>query len=169
LSGEPLVDNAGGGLPVDFTVDIPALVMDDPAEYPTYRIAGPRFGKFEYEIGATPNLNNDFPVFRYSDVILMKAEAQFRQNGGGQMYLDMIRNRAGVGSIPINEENLLAERGRELYFENWRRQDLIRFDAFNDAWWEKEESAEFRNVFPIPQDQIDANPNLTQNPGWDAL
>ena len=169
LSGEPLVDNAGGGLPVDFTVDIPALVMDDPAQYPTYRIAGPRFGKFEYEIGATPNLNNDFPVFRYSDVILMKAEAQFRQNGGGQMYLDMIRNRAGVGSIPINDENLLAERGRELYFENWRRQDLIRFDAFNDAWWEKEESAEFRNVFPIPQDQIDANPNLTQNPGWDAL
>ncbi len=169
LNGEPLVDAAGGGLNVDFTVDIPAVLMSDPAEYPTYRIAGPRFGKFEYEIGATPNLNNDFPVFRYSDVILMKAETQFRMNGGGQMYLDMIRNRAGVDPIPINLENLLAERGRELYTENWRRQDLIRFGQYNEPWWEKEESEPFRQVFPIPQDQIDANPNLTQNPGWDAL
>jgi hypothetical protein len=50
--------------------------------------------------------------------------------------------------------------------ELWRRNDLIRYDAFNDAWWEKEESEEFRNVFPIPRDQIDANPNLNQNPGW---
>ena len=132
----------------------------------TYRVAGARFGKFEYEIGATPNLNNDFPVFRYSDVILMKAEAQFMQNGGGQMYLDMITDRAGVDPIVINEENLLAERGRELYMELWRRQDLIRFDAYNDAWWQKGVSDPYRNVFPIPRDQIEANSNLTQNPGW---
>jgi starch-binding outer membrane protein, SusD/RagB family len=164
LDGSPLVDNAGGGAPVAFTVEIPSLRMTP--DEPTYRVAGPRFGKFEYEIGATPNLNNDFPVFRYSDVILMKAEAQFMQNGGGQMYLDMITDRAGVDPITINEENLLAERGRELYMELWRRNDLIRFDAYNDAWWEKDVSEPFRNVFPIPRDQLQANSNLTQNPGW---
>ena len=169
LDGTPLIDAEGGGLPVDFDPDIPALNMSDPGQYPTNRVAGARFGKFEYAIGSTPDLNNDFPVFRYSDVILMKAEVQYRQNGGGQMYLDMIRDRAGVGSIPINQENLLAERGRELYAELWRRQDLIRFDRFNDAWWEKPESEPFRNVYPIPRDQIDANPNLNQNPGWDSL
>jgi len=82
------------------------------------------------------------------------------------MFLDLIRDRAGVDPLPINEENLLAERGRELYMELWRRNDLIRYDAYNDSWWEKEESEPYRNVFPIPRDQIDANSNLTQNPGW---
>jgi starch-binding outer membrane protein, SusD/RagB family len=82
------------------------------------------------------------------------------------MYLDMITDRANAPTLTINEENLLAERGRELYMELWRRSDLIRFDAYNDAWWEKNPSDSFRNVFPIPADQIAANPNLTQNPGW---
>jgi len=164
LDGTPLVDAAGGGEPVAFTAEIPAIRMTP--DEPLFRVAGVRFGKFEYEIGATPNLNNDFPVFRYSDVILMKAEVQYMQNGGGQMFLDLIRDRAGVDPLPINEENLLAERGRELYMELWRRNDMIRYDAFNDAWWAKDESLPFRNVFPIPRDQIDANPNLTQNPGW---
>ena len=48
-----------------------------------------------------------------------------------------------------------------------RRQDLIRFGKFNDAWWEKPASATFRNVFPIPQEQIDASGgSLTQNNGY---
>lgn len=164
LDGSPLIDAAGGGEPVAFPAEIPDIRMT--SEEPLFRVAGVRFGKFEYEVGATPDLNNDFPVFRYSDVILSKAEVQYKQNVGGQMFLDLIRDRAGVETIPINDENLVAERGRELYMELWRRQDLIRLDAYNDAWWEKPESEPFRNVFPIPRDQIDANSNLTQNPGW---
>ncbi len=164
LDGSPLVDQEGGGLDLAFTVDIPSIRMTPADE--TYRIAGARFGKFEYAIGSTPNLDNDFPVFRYSDVILMKAEAQYQQNGGGQMYLDMITDRANAPTLTINDENLLAERGRELYMEAWRRNDLIRFGEFNESWWEKDPSDEFRNVFPIPADQIAANPNLSQNPGW---
>jgi hypothetical protein len=168
LAGDSLFDLAGGGQAVNFTIDIPALRMS--SDIPTFRVAGPRFGKFEYEIGATPNLNNDFAVFRYSDVILSKAEAMHRQApGSGQMYLDMITSRANAPQLTMNDENLLAERGRELYMELWRRQDLIRFEQFNAPWWEKEASEQFRNVFPIPRDQLQANPNLTQSPGWNSL
>lgn len=169
LDGELLIDNEGGGRPVSFTPEIPSLRMT--SSEPLYRTAGVRFGKFEYAIGATPNLNNDFPVFRYSDVILMKAEVLYRQGnaGTGQMYLNMITDRANAPQLTINEENLLAERGRELYMELWRRNDLIRFDRYGDAWWEKAESDDFRKVFPIPRDQLDANSNLNQNPGWSGL
>lgn len=161
--------------PLDLDPEIPSINMESADEYPTFRLAGARFGKFEYEQGATPNLNNDFPVMRYADVILMRAETEWRINGGGEMYFNMIRenNRVGdVGSIPLNAENLLAERARELYMEVWRRQDLIRFEGnegatrFNDSWWEKGVSDEYRNVFPIPEDQINANSNLNQNPGY---
>lgn len=178
-AGETFPDPETPGSPdVSFDVEIPALLMDNFDDYPRLRLAGARFNKFEYEQGATPNLNNDFPVMRYADVILMRAETEWRINGGGEMYFNMIRqnNRVGdVGMIPLTAENLLAERSRELYMEVWRRQDMIRFDGqeaetrFNDSWWEKEVSEEFRNVFPIPEDQINANPNLTQNPGWDSL
>jgi len=53
-----------------------------------------------------------------------------------------------------------------MYVENVRRQDLIRFGKFNDAWWEKAASATTVNIFPIPKSQMDANSKLTQNPGY---
>lgn len=170
LDGSPIIDtDIAPGHHLTITPEITAIVMESPLS----RQMGVRFNKFEYAIGATPDLSNDFPVFRYADAILMKAEAQFRLNGGGQTYLNMIRTRAGVAPIAINHQNILAERGRELYTEIWRRQDLIRFPgtqggqtAFNDPWWEKSISSAHRNVFPIPRAQMDANPNLTQNPGY---
>jgi len=53
-----------------------------------------------------------------------------------------------------------------MFAEGTRRSDLIRFGKFNSAWWEKQASAAFRNKFPIPLNQIQANPNLKQNPGY---
>jgi hypothetical protein len=55
---------------------------------------------------------------------------------------------------------ILAERGREMFCEGHRRQDLIRFKKFNDPWWEKKASSTDQSTFPIPQWAIDANPNL---------
>ncbi|MCH8567944.1 MAG: RagB/SusD family nutrient uptake outer membrane protein [Balneolales bacterium] len=169
-SGNPLIDNEiAEGHELVLTKEIQSIRMDTPLS----RQMGARFAKFEYAPGSSPDLDNDFPVFRHGDVILMKAEAMWRQGNGGEMYFNMIRDRAGVSPITLNGPNLLAERGRELYTEIWRRQDLIRFDgnqggvtAFNDPWWEKDVSPSFRNVFPIPFNQIQANPNLTQNPGY---
>jgi hypothetical protein len=61
---------------------------------------------------------------------------------------------------------LLAERGRELYWEGMRRTDLIRFGVFMKPWYLKPASDETHLVFPIPSTALAANPNLKQNPGY---
>jgi hypothetical protein len=135
-----------------------------------WRESGARIVKFEIEVGAQPNLNTDFPIFRYADVLLIRAEALWRQDNGSQEALDLvnqIRERAGVDAFTeLTEENLLAERGREMFAETTRRSDLIRFGKFQDEWWERPAQPEFKELFPIPRQQLDANANLTQNPGY---
>ena len=134
----------------------------------TLREMGMRIGKWEFEIGGQSNMNNDFAIYRYADVILMKAEALWRQNPGDSEALGLvnqIRARAGVDPFTeLTSENLLAERGREMFAEAVRRSDVIRFGKWGDAWWEKAASEQCKELFPIPGPQVDANPNLTQNP-----
>ncbi|PTX18146.1 putative outer membrane starch-binding protein [Pontibacter mucosus] len=114
--------------------------------------------------------DNDFVVFRYADVLLMKAEALLR-TGNATAALELVnqvRERAGVsalGSITLDE--LLNERGREFAWEGWRRNDLIRFGRYTqDTWQFKTNTEPFRALFPIPAQQLANNPNLTQNPGY---
>ena len=146
------------------------------------REAGTRIGKYEFENGASQNMSNDFILFRYADVLLMKAEAIMRQGGDMGEALDLvnqIRDRAEVDDFDmLDMDMLLAERGRELAFEAKRRTDLIRFGAYNNEWWAKrmtpnpDEFAEAGRfdpevqIFPIPAGQLDANKNLVQNPGY---
>jgi hypothetical protein len=89
--------------------------------------------------------------------------------------LRQVRGAAPLASMTlVNESNLadpntlLAERSRELYWESWRRQDLIRFGVFLKPWALKEADADpQRNLlYPIAPDELLANPNLTQNPGY---
>ncbi len=131
---------------------------------------GARIGKWEIESGSQQEMNNDVAIFRYADVLLMKAEALWRQDAGDAEALDLvnqIRARAGVDPFTqLTADNLLAERGREMWVEAVRRSDQIRFGTWGDAWWEKPISDETKELFPIPGSQIDANPNLTQNPGY---
>ncbi len=146
---------------LSFDPHIPALVIDASYTFTQIRMSGARVVKFEVEMGAQENMNNDFPIFRYADVLLMKAEAIIRQGGNGDEYVNMIRERAGLADWNnVDLDMLLAERGREMFMEGKRRQDLIRFGKFNDAWWEKPASTPDKKTFPIPQWAIDANPNL---------
>ena len=135
-----------------------------------WRQAGARNQKYTFEIGGTPNMSNDFVVYRYGETQLAKAEALWRMDNGSAEALTIvnsIRARAGVDPYAaLTEDNLLAERGREMFAEISRRQDLIRFGRFGDAWWEKDASTSQYEVFPIPQPQIDVNASLTQNPGY---
>jgi hypothetical protein len=127
------------------------------------RMSGARVKKYEIEEGALENLNNDFPLFRYADVLLMKAECavRLRGAGAGDEFVAPIRDRAQAGSTTgFTLDQILEERGRELFCEGHRRQDLIRFGKFGDAWWEKSGSSSQREIFPVPQWAIDANPNL---------
>lgn len=78
--------------------------------------------------------DNDIIMYRLADVYLMKAEAYAAKNDlpNAKTYLDYVRNRAGIGSYTITdkqsmEKEILDERGRELYFENKRWFDLVRF------------------------------------------
>jgi hypothetical protein len=151
------------GAPLTFTPEINEL------EPNSLRQAGVRFGKFEFQSGAASSLSNDFPIFRLGDAILMRAEARWRQgNAAGALTdVNVIRARSNASALTtLDADIMLAERGREMFGEGYRRSDLIRFGKYNDAWWEKGASESFRNIFPIPQQQIDANSGLTQNPGY---
>ncbi len=138
-----------------------------------YRQAGARIYKFRFENGSPNTISNDFPLIRYSEVLLNKAEAIHRLRAGDPealMLVNMVRARA-YGSTSNNfatltDDNLLAERGRELFFEGHRRSDLIRFGRYGSPWWEKPASDASKQVFPVPANQINGNPNLTQNPGY---
>ena len=161
VAGADLIDPGAEGAALVLNPHIPALLMDASFTAAEIRLSGARVAKFEIKIGAKDNLSNDFPVFRYADILLMKAEAMIRQGKNGDEYVNMIRSRAGVTTwTGTTLTQLLAERGREMFWEAHRRQDLIRFGEFNKAWWEKTASTPDRNTFPIPQWAVDANPNL---------
>jgi hypothetical protein len=124
----------------------------------------------DYPNEANGNWDNDYVYFRYADVLLMKAEALMR-SGQTPLAIPIIASiRANRGaSVLANPtlDNLIDERGRELYLESWRRQDLIRFGKFLLPREEKPQPSDPKYLlFPIPNGQVAANPNLTQNPGY---
>lgn len=137
--------------------------------------------------GSDPEGNfpdTDFPMFRLADVHLMYAEAVLRGGTGGTTaqaltYVNALRQRAykttRTALATITLDDILAERGRELYWECHRRTDLIRFKKFTTATmlWQWKGGAkngtavsDNLNLFPIPAKDKIANPNLTQNPGY---
>ena len=121
----------------------------------------------------------DLPVLRLAEVKLNKAEALYRQGktNDAKIIFDEIRSRAGAStSYTLDDKFILDERGREMAYESLRRTDLIRFNKYggevNYNWEFKGGAADgknfeaFRNVFPIPSDELAANPNLKQNTGY---
>jgi hypothetical protein len=134
------------------------------------RQCGARVAKFPYIAGSDRYTGNDFPIFRYADVLLMKAEALLQLGNAGEALelVNQVRGRAGVEPFTsLDFENLLAERGRELYAEGHRRSDMIRFGVYLEPRWEKTNaSPSYVTLWPIPQSQIDANENLIQNDGY---
>lgn len=160
LSAEP---GDPDGQPLTFT---PKINMLGPN---AFRQAGVRVGKFEFASGAGANLSNDYPLIRLADIILIKAEAAFRlgKTGPALTAINQIRTRAGVPAYTtLTLDLIFEERGREMFAEASRRTDQIRFGKWNQPWWEKAASQPFRALFPIPLQQINANPSLKQNPGY---
>lgn len=108
-------------------------------------------------------------AFRYADAHLMKAEAMMLMGGDPTAMVNDLRTLRGAGSIlgTVSPDDLLAERGRELYIEYWRRNDLIRFGQFTAPWTLKEVTGDdTKTLYPIPQTALLSNPNLVQNPGY---
>jgi len=128
--------------------------------------------------------DTDFPMFRLGDAYLMYAEC-VRRGGGGSAgtalgYVNALRERAygdasgDIADAALTLDFILDERGRELWWEGHRRTDLIRYDRFSTSgvWaWKGGTQAgaateAFRNLYPIPANEIVANPNLKQNAGY---
>lgn len=109
-------------------------------------------------------------VFRYADAYLMKAEAMMRMGGNATSMVNDLRTLRGATPLgSVSEADMLAERGRELYVEFWRRNDLLRFGQFTRNWEFKNETSVGDtkwNLYPIPVNALLSNPNLVQNPGY---
>ena len=133
-------------------------------------MTGIRAQKYPYDYATSGDQkNNDWAYYRYADVLLMKAEALLRTDKAGDGLIIVNSLRAARSATPLaslTEANLLDERGRELYWEGWRRQDLVRFGKYLDLWQEKTADDPRNLLFPIPANQLAVNPNLTQNPGY---
>ena len=139
------------------------------------KTAGARMAK--YEMNSTKMKNNDIVLFRFADALLMRAEALYRNGQDGSYSLNKVRERArckkldiDIDSSPANLQFILDERLRELVWEGWRRQDLIRFGQFHQAYDQRPKLSVEKDghtiVFPIPQTALDLNHNLKQNPGY---
>ncbi len=172
--GQPIMWEPETGREIQLNLNpfIPLLRMTSENTPEEIKVSGARVIKYEIKKGAKENLSNDFPIFRLTDFYLMKAEVILRGAGTGDAdaLINEIRNRAGVEPwAGASLDDLLAERGRELFVEGHRRQDLIRFGQFTKQWWAKGDSqGGTKNdpsvtTFPIPKWAKDANPNLDKD------
>ena len=130
--------------------------------------------KYEIDKNATKDgklMDNDIVLFRYADVLLMRAEA-FLRNGEpekGQADFDVVRKRSFMEARPLTLDNIYDERLLELCWEGWRRQDMIRFGRYEslfegDLFDNKvDESDGHTTVFPIPQDMLLIHKDWKQN------
>ena len=123
------------------------------------------------------NQSNDVPIFRYADILLMKAEALTRKGTGGtvaQSLFNQIRTYVHAPSLTHAPtlQDIYEERGREFMNENWRRNDMIRFGHFEDEFFPHYHSNPYANfektrrIFPIHKDMLDNNTEWKQNPGY---
>lgn len=153
--------NERNGVPLEFTVDVGITGQREGT--------GVRVIKYDIDYGNTATPTTDYPLIRFADIWLVKAEAIFRNGDAGTAttMINTLRQNRGVPDIGnVTEQDILDERGFELYWEGHRRTDLIRFDQFTRAWDEKPQTEDFRKLFAIPQTAVDLNPNLEQNPGY---
>lgn len=149
----------------------PNAVAIDVSNTPYEKTAGARWHKYEIDKNALEGgqlVSNDFVIFRYADVLLMKAEAMVRcTKGDGLKEVNDVRTRAGITTplTSLSLQDILDERFRELSWEGVRRQDLVRYGKFHVANLDRiTVSSPARCVFLIPADVLAVNSNLTQNP-----
>ncbi len=140
--------------------------------------ARPHLGKFMiYGQNYDPFANvddNSFIIYRYAEVLLMLAEAEFELNGSTADAVDAINQirRRAYGSddyavSSVTRELIREERKKELFQEAKRWFDLVRWDIFEEVLAAQGKNVKSTNkYFPIPQPEIDKNPNLVQNPGY---
>ncbi len=176
--------------PLIYSIDFTRHNMED-GWGSAYQEAGARCWKWQPAEGLSASMENDFHIFRISDFYLMKAEALVRRDGGSNGEATNLVNEIRARAFPnmpsklyssVTLDDIMMERRFELAWEGYARQDKIRFGHFGDpipGWkdftdpidlfdnpsWFPSGHTHF-DLFPIPQNIINANPNLIQNPGY---
>jgi hypothetical protein len=167
-AGAPLNDRKGN--PLIFTSTVALKETGNNLE-----VTGIRVVKYPIDYTSGDNSNNDYVMFRYSDVLLMKAEAILRGGTATAVApstalaaVNIVRARSGAAALAsVNLDELSDERGREFYWEGMRRTDMIRFGKFLNSRVLKTTLSDSKYLlFPIPNTQLAVNPNLVQNPGY---
>jgi hypothetical protein len=176
--------------PLIYSIDVPRHNMED-GWGSAYQEVGARCWKWVPEPGLSTSMENDYHIFRISDVYLMKAEALVRRDGGSNgeatSLVNAIRERA-FPDMPsklyssVTLDDIMTERRFELAWEGYARQDKIRFghfadpipgwkdytdpiDLFDNPAWFPSGHTHF-DLFPIPEIVRNSNPNIMQNPGY---
>lgn len=116
---------------------------------------------------------NDLVLLRYADILMSKAEAQYRLGfvEDATDLINEVRARNFTKPSPIEDmtlDDILQERSKEFLWEGTYRTDLVRFGKFTTTrtQWKDYDSESYRNIFPIPLTELQSNPNLKQNPGY---
>ncbi len=170
-NGDTLIMDDKGKLPACMTSNIVAIdnaTHNDGARLLKYEVA--KGGKNKY-------CDNDFVLFRYADVLYMKAEAILRGGTGDLAALvadpdfQLMRTRVNLPAYSVADltlDEILDERGREFAWEMVRRRDLIRYDKYSQGEWDfKPKGEKYRDWFPIPRKMIETSGGLwTQNEGY---
>lgn len=181
--GNPiLVKEDGKEAPLAYRKEVTSLTD-------AHALDGYRHGKYMPKINQIGSAcDNDFQCMRYAEVLFTKAECILRSGGNPEeaaRLVNQVRERAfdiphlvtgtelaatiPVNNVPVRFGRMLQEWGWEFATEDMRRTQLIRFDDnFTKGSWPFHEASRetYLNLFPIPNPQLVANPNLKQNPGY---
>ncbi|MBP1613674.1 MAG: RagB/SusD family protein [Bacteroidetes bacterium] len=119
------------------------------------------------------NSENDFQYYRLADIYLMRAEAKYRSGDidGALADINTLRSKRNVATYQkedLNLEKIYNERGYEFYWDGpSRRNDMVRFNRYSEARYEKPASEAYKILLPIPISAKEANSNLDQNPEYE--
>jgi hypothetical protein len=119
---------------------------------------------------------NSAPEIRLAEIYYSLAECKYRagDKAGAAKLMDAVRKRNFPDDkwaaqsyennlAVLTDDEFVDDLGREFIGERHRRTDLVRWDRFGEAWWDKPKDSEDKTVFPIPNQAINANPELQSN------
>lgn len=166
-------------LPVTFVTE-----MVSPTDGKLYKLSEPHLHKY-YDpnaVGSQGNSSRNIPILRYADVLLMRAEALNELNGptaDAYDLIDQVRSRAGITLLSTEAPGASKDEFREYVFEERRKEFVFEYNRWFDLsrrgadYFVQKVKAAGKNLaaprhihLPIPQRELDLNPNLKQNPDW---
>lgn len=165
--------------PMDYTPD---LDFNNPVEA-VFSQDQINCGVLNFKWEFDPNYGNgnsavDVPLYRLGGMYCMRAEAYFRKGDVALALADINKlrtnrtrealfgNAPGKPILTLDETTLYNEIGFEMYWEMYRRKQMIRFGTYDKAYTAKSETSSYLRVYAIPQATIDVTAQITQNIGY---